>query len=39
MAGFTASHNGEIIPTLFVMVHGWGGVRQGEWSDEACMAL
>jgi hypothetical protein len=30
MAGFTAPHNGEIITTLFVMVHGGLGVREGE---------
>jgi len=34
MAGFTDPHNGEIITTLFVMVHGWLGVREGE-DDEA----
>jgi hypothetical protein len=35
MTDFTDSHNDEIITTLFVMVHGWVDVRQGEWSDEA----
>jgi hypothetical protein len=29
MAGFTAPHNGEIITTLFVMVHGgWASERK-----------
>jgi hypothetical protein len=37
MAGFTDPHNGAIITTLFVMVHGWLGVREGE-DDDACMA-